>query len=120
MARLPLLRLFSLAVRQLKRDARAGELRVLFFALLVLDGTSQARPEQIQSGRELGLEHARIVEFSSVIATDNGIQLSSIKAADEHYPLRGELKNSRAPLRRLVPKPQVAVRRPAKRGSRPG
>lgn len=35
MARLPLLRLFSLAMRQLLRDARAGELRVLFFALLV-------------------------------------------------------------------------------------
>ena len=30
MARLPLLRLFSLAIRQLMRDARAGELRVLF------------------------------------------------------------------------------------------
>ena len=35
MARLPLLRMLSLAVRQLLRDARAGELRVLFFALLV-------------------------------------------------------------------------------------
>jgi len=129
MARLPLLRLFSLATRQLLRDARAGELRVLFFALLVavaastaigyfgarlngamllrateflaadlvLDGTSGARPEQIQAGRDLGLEHARAVEFSSVIATDTGIQLSSIKAADEHYPLRGALKSAAAP-----------------------
>ena len=35
MARLPLLRMLSLAERQLLRDARAGELRVLFFALLV-------------------------------------------------------------------------------------
>ena len=35
MARLPLLRMISLAFRQLLRDARAGELRVLFFALLV-------------------------------------------------------------------------------------
>ena len=129
MARLPLLRLFSLAIRQLLRDARAGELRVLFFALLVavaastaigyfgarlngamllrateflaadlvLDGTSGARPEQLQTGLDLGLAHARAVEFSSVIATDNGIQLSSIKAADEHYPLRGELKSAAAP-----------------------
>ena len=118
MARLPLLRLFSLAIRQLLRDARAGELRVLFFALLVavaastaigyfgarlngammlrateflgadllLEGSSPARPEQIKSGMELGLEHAQVVEFSSVIATDNGIQLSSIKAADERLP----------------------------------
>ena len=129
MARLPLLRLFSLAIRQLLRDARAGELRVLFFALVVavaastaigyfgarlngammlrateflgadllLEGSSPARPEQIKSGTELGLEHAQVVEFSSVIATDNGIQLSSIKAADDVYPLRGELKSAPAP-----------------------
>src|SRR5471032_1434012 len=129
MARLPLLRLFSLAIRQLLRDARAGELRVLFFALLVavaastaigyfgarlngammlrateflgadllLEGSSPARPEQIKSGTELGLEHAQVVEFSSVIATDKGIQLSSIKAADDVYPLRGELKSAPAP-----------------------
>ncbi|WP_419199045.1 permease, partial [Pseudomonas syringae] len=32
---MPFARLLSLAVRQLMRDARAGELRVLFFALLV-------------------------------------------------------------------------------------
>ncbi|UQI32790.1 MULTISPECIES: ABC transporter permease [Pseudomonas] len=129
MARLPLLRLFSLAIRQLLRDARAGELRVLFFALLVavaastaigyfgarlngammmrateflgadllLEGSSPARPEQIRSGTELGLDHARVVEFSSVVATDNGIQLSSVKAADDGYPLRGELKSAPAP-----------------------
>lgn len=129
MARLPLLRLFSLAVRQLLRDARAGELRVLFFALLVavaastaigyfgarlngammmrateflgadllLEGSSPARPEQIRGGTDLGLEHARVVEFSSVVATDNGIQLSSVKAVDDIYPLRGELKSAPAP-----------------------
>ncbi|MEC4168837.1 MULTISPECIES: ABC transporter permease [unclassified Pseudomonas] len=129
MARLPLLRLLSLAVRQLLRDARAGELRVLFFALLVavaastaigyfgarlngamllrateflgadlvLDGSSPAREEQIKAGNDLGLKHARVVEFASVIATDNGIQLSSIKAADDAYPLRGELKSAPQP-----------------------
>ena len=96
MARLPLLRLLSLAVRQLLRDARAGELRVLFFALLVavaastaigyfgarlngamllrateflgadlvLDGSAPAREEQIKVGTDLGLKHARVVEFA--------------------------------------------------------
>ena len=129
MARLPLLRMLSLAVRQLLRDARAGELRVLFFALLVavaastaigyfgarlngamllrateflgadlvLDGSAPAREEQIKIGTDLGLEHARVVEFASVIATDNGIQLSSVKAADDAYPLRGELKSAPQP-----------------------
>lgn len=125
----PFLRLLSLAVRQLLRDSRAGELRVLFCALLVavaattaigyfsarlngamllraseflgadlrLTGSSPAKPEQIEAGNVLGLEHASLVEFSSVIATDQGIQLASVKAADSAYPLRGELKSAAAP-----------------------
>ena len=149
MARLPLLRLFSLAIRQLLRDARAGELRVLFFALLVavaastaigyfgarlngamllrateflgadllLEGSSPARPEQIQSGKDLGLQHAQVVEFSSVIATDQGIQLSSIKAADGVYPLRGQLKSAPAP---FAPEEAGGSPQPVKPGSRHG
>jgi putative ABC transport system permease protein len=129
MARLPFSRLLSLATRQLLRDARAGELRVLFFALLIavaastaigyfgarlngamllrateflgadliLEGTSPARPEQIEAGTPLTLDHAQVVEFSSVIATDAGIQLASVKAVDSTYPLRGELKSAPAP-----------------------
>lgn len=125
-AGLPLSRLFSLALRQLLRDARSGELRVLFFALvvavtastaigyfgarlngamqlrateflgadLVLQGSTPVRPEQLQAGQAARLQHARVVEFTSVIATDNGVQLSSIKAVDERYPLRGELKSA--------------------------
>lgn len=126
MVRLPFSRLLTLATRQLLRDARAGELRVLFFALLVavaastaigyfgarlngamllrateflgadlvVEGSSPAKPEQVQAGEALKLKHAQIVVFSTVIATDAGIQLSSIKAVDGVYPLRGELKSS--------------------------
>lgn len=126
MVRLPFLRLLNLATRQLLRDARAGELRVLFFALLVavaastaigyfgarlngamllrateflgadlvVEGSSPAKPEQVQAGEALKLDHAQIVVFSTVIATDAGIQLSSIKAVDAVYPLRGELKSA--------------------------
>ncbi|AYC32673.1 FtsX-like permease family protein [Pseudomonas cavernae] len=129
MAGMSLSRLGALAYRQLLRDARSGELRVLFFALLVavaastaigyfgarlngamllrateflgadlvLNGSSPATPEQIDSGKRLGLEHAQVVEFSSVIATDNGIQLASVKAAGSAYPLRGQLKSAAAP-----------------------
>ena len=129
MNRMPLHRLCSLALRQSMRDARAGEVRVLFFALLVavaastaigyfgarlngamqlrateflgadlvLQGTSPATVEQIESGTRLGLRHARVVEFSSVVATDQGIQLSSIKAADQAYPLRGEVRSATQP-----------------------
>ncbi|MNQ28529.1 FtsX-like permease family protein [compost metagenome] len=129
MTRLPLARLLSLATRQLLRDARAGELRVLFFALLVavaastaigyfsarlndgmlmrateflgadllLSGSTPAAPEQVSQGKQLGLEHSQVVEFSSVIASDAGIQLASVKAADSAYPLRGQLKSAAAP-----------------------
>jgi putative ABC transport system permease protein len=129
MARLPFARLLSIAARQLLRDARAGELRVLFFALvvavaastaigyfgsrlnsamllrateflgadLILSGSTPARPEQIEAGTALKLDHSQIVIFSSVVATDNGIQLASVKAVDAAYPLRGELKSADAP-----------------------
>ncbi len=129
MARLPFSRLLSLAARQLMRDARAGELRVLFFALvvavaastaigyfgarlnsamllrateflgadLILGGSTPATPAQIDAGNALKLDHSQIVIFSSVVATDNGIQLASVKAVDGAYPLRGELKSAPAP-----------------------
>ncbi|AYF87141.1 ABC transporter permease [Pseudomonas sp. DY-1] len=129
MRRLPLVRLMAMAARQLWRDAHSGELRVLFFSLLVavaassaigyfsarlngamllrateflgadllLSGSSPASAEQVERGMRLGLKHASAVEFSSVIATDNGIQLSSVKAADAAYPLRGELKSAAQP-----------------------
>jgi len=128
MNHLPFARLLSLASRQLLRDARAGELRVLFFALLIavaastaigyfsarlndgmllrateflaadlrLTGSSPNTPEQIKQGKQLGLQHAQLVEFSSVVASDAGIQLASVKAADSAYPLRGELKSAAA------------------------
>lgn len=129
MRRVPASRLASLALRQLMRDARAGELRVLFFALLiavaastaigyfgarlndamllrateflgadlVLRGSALAEPEQIEAGKRLALDHAQVVEFSSVIATDDDLQLASVKAVDAAYPLRGELRSAPAP-----------------------
>lgn len=131
--------LFRLSLRQLWREGRTGELRVLFFALLiavaassaigyfsarlngamlvraaeflgadlVLSGTQPATGEQIDSGLKLGLQHARSVEFSSVVATDQGIQLSSVKAVGDSYPLRGELKSAPEPLQ-----PEVEGGRP--------
>ncbi|KAB0549685.1 ABC transporter permease [Pseudomonas argentinensis] len=129
MRTLPFFALLSLAGRQLLRDARSGELRVLFFALLIavasstsigyfgarlnegmslrateflgadliLRGSAPASPEQIEAGTGRGLQHAQVVEFSSVIASDAGIQLASVKAAGNGYPLRGQLKSAAAP-----------------------
>ncbi|WP_312921911.1 ABC transporter permease [Stutzerimonas nitrititolerans] len=129
MKQMPATRLVALALRQLLRDARAGELHVLFFALLiavaastsigyfgarlndamllrateflgadlVLNGSEPATPAQIEAGKHLQLEHAQVVEFSSVIATDDDLQLSSVKAASDSYPLRGQLRSAAAP-----------------------
>jgi putative ABC transport system permease protein len=133
MSSLPFSRLFRLSLRQLLREARSGELRVLFSALLiavaassaigyfsarlnaamllrageflaadlVLSGSAAARPEQIAAGQQLGLDHARAVEFSSVIVTDHAVQLTSVKAVDDAYPLRGQLKSSARPFSSL-------------------
>ncbi|WP_426149562.1 ABC transporter permease [Pseudomonas sp. DC3000-4b1] len=122
-------RLWQLALRQLGREFHAGELRVLFFSLLVavvastaigyfgarlngamqlrateflgadlvLQGSTPARLEQLRIGRELGLDHAQVVEFSSVVATEQAIELSSIKAVDSAYPLRGRLRSAAQP-----------------------
>ncbi len=135
MTGVPLRRLASLALRQLWRDARAGELRVLFGALviavaastaigyfaarlsdamtqrateflgadLVLSGTAPAAPEQLAAGDRLSLDHVRVVEFSSVIATDDNLQLTSVKAAGDGYPLRGELRSATAPYQPETP-----------------
>jgi putative ABC transport system permease protein len=137
MKNVPASRLATLALRQLLRDARAGELRVLFFALLiavaastaigyfgarlndamllrateflgadlVLRGSAPAEPEQVEAGEQLQLQHARVVEFSSVVATDDNLQLTSVKAADDGYPLRGELRSAAAPYQPEQPGP---------------
>ncbi|UBM26911.1 ABC transporter permease [Pseudomonas sp. p1(2021b)] len=129
MTRLSFSRLVGLALRQLLRDARANEVRVLFFALLVavaastaigyfgarlngamqlraseflgadlvLQGSSPAREDQIAAGKAAGLHRAQVVEFTSVVGADSGIELSSVKAADTAYPLRGQLRSAATP-----------------------
>lgn len=129
MTRLSFSRLVGLALRQLLRDARANEVRVLFFALLVavaastaigyfgarlngamqlraseflgadlvLQGSSPAREDQIAAGKAAGLHRAQVVEFTSVVGADAGIELSSVKAADTAYPLRGQLRSAATP-----------------------
>ncbi|ORL66564.1 ABC transporter permease [Pseudomonas putida] len=129
MTRLSFSRLVGLALRQLLRDARSNEVRVLFFALLVavaastaigyfgarlngamqlraseflgadlvVQGSSPAREDQIAAGKAAGLQHAQVVEFTSVVGADAGIELSSVKAADAAYPLRGQLRSAAMP-----------------------
>lgn len=119
-----LLHLLRLAWRQLLQDIRAGELRVLFFALLiavtasttigyfsarlqasmqsrageflaadlVLAGTSLPTQAQTDYGISLNLKHARTVQFTTVILGEEEVQLTTVKAAESAYPLKGKLK----------------------------
>lgn len=118
-------RLLRLAWRQLLRESRAAELRVLALSLVIavaassaighfserlngamllraseflgadlsLNGTRPASEQQRQAGLELGLMRAEVVEFSSMVGTDQAMQLASVKAVDTHYPLRGALRS---------------------------
>lgn len=120
--------LIILAFRQLLREIKAGELRILFGALLiavttstaidyfstrlqasmeakasdflaadlVISGTSPASKRQLMLGKQLELRQAQTITFSTVLINQDNIQLVSAKAVDEHYPLRGHLKNKKS------------------------
>lgn len=74
----------------------AMELRASEFlaADLVVSGSIASSPELIEQGRQLGLSTAHTVEFASMLASDNGMQLATLKAVDDAYPLRGSLGSS--------------------------
>jgi len=123
---LTLLGLLKLASKQLLRERRTAELRILFFALviavassstighfaerlqgamqlsageflaadLILSGSEQALPEQLRLTINANLNSAQTLQFASMLATDQGIQLASVKAVDDNYPLRGTLRSS--------------------------
>lgn len=61
---------------------------------LVVSGSIASTPEQIAQGRELGLVTAHTVEFASMLGSDSGMHLASLKAVDDAYPLRGQLGSS--------------------------
>ncbi|MDY0250889.1 MAG: FtsX-like permease family protein [Pseudomonas sp.] len=76
---------------QAAMQLRAGE---FLAADLILAGSEEAQPEQLATIQNLNLNTAQTVQFASMLATDDGIQLASVKAVDDHYPLRGALRSS--------------------------
>lgn len=74
----------------------AMELRASEFlaADLVVSGSIASSPELVAQGQQLGLDTAHTVEFASMLGSDNGMQLASLKAVDDAYPLRGQLGSS--------------------------
>ena len=122
---LNLIGLFKLAVKQLLRERRTSELRILFFALviavassstighfaerlqgamqlsageflaadLVLSSSQAPDSEQLAKVHNDALQSSQTVQFASMLATDNDLQLASVKAVDDYYPLRGKLRS---------------------------
>ena len=52
--------------------------------------------EWLDKARELGLKQARTAEFSTVLIENDELLLVGVKAVSPLYPLRGELKTTRA------------------------
>lgn len=118
--------LLKLASKQLLRERRTPELRILFFALviavassstighfaerlqgamqlrageflaadLILSGSEAAQAEQLALVQNERLSSAQTLQFASMLASKDGIELASVKAVDNQYPLRGELRSS--------------------------
>ncbi len=130
------------ALRMLRRDWQAGELRLLCMALVVAvasvtavsfftDRINQALELQAgellggdlkvtatrpisaavrQLAREAGLAQAEVVEFPSMVMSDDAARLASIKAVSPAYPLRGGIhitKRSPAPPHAAQDMPQA-------------
>ena len=60
----------------------------------VLQGTSPIAEDWWAQIGDIGVERARTVQFISMVFSDARSQFSSVKAVDDNYPLRGELKTA--------------------------
>jgi len=74
----------DLAMSASAQDLLGADLRVRSTTPLSDDWRTQAS--------EIGLEQARTVEFPSVVVAGERMTLAAIKAVDDGYPLRGELR----------------------------
>ncbi len=61
---------------------------------LVLSSSEPPQPEQLNTAPSQHLNSAQTVQFASMLATQNDLQLASVKAVDNSYPLRGQLRSS--------------------------
>jgi putative ABC transport system permease protein len=66
----------------------------LLGADLVLLSPQPVTPDWLARAADYGLAHSEILEFSSVAIRDDRLQLSSIRAVDKNYPVRGAVRTS--------------------------
>jgi putative ABC transport system permease protein len=120
--------ILSLAFKGLKRDWRAGELRLIASAIVIAvaslttvnfftDRVRQATESQatellaadlvllstapisttfIDKAVEHGLVSTRTTSFRSMVMVGEKLQMAEVKAIEEGYPIRGELRTSNA------------------------
>ena len=70
-------------------ERQGGE---LIAADLAVDDSSPSPRPIAEQAQALGLRSARTLEFPSVVLGERGPQLVQVKAADDGYPLRGQLR----------------------------
>lgn len=58
---------------------------------LVLSSPRAVQEEWLNKARNAGLSVVSTLEFPSMVASDNGFQLSAVKAVSSGYPLKGQL-----------------------------
>ena len=75
----------------------ASESASLLGGDLLLRGARAPAQDWLDEAQALGLAHARVLEFPSVVAHGDELQLSAIRAAAEGYPLRGSLRVAARP-----------------------
>ena len=69
----------------------------------VISSSSPIDSSWLDKADELGLQRAQTLSFLSMVFSADRAQFSSVKAVDDHYPLRGELIVSDAPFVRGHP-----------------
>lgn len=62
----------------------------------VLQASSPVSPEFLDQARTLGLQQAQTLSFQTMVIAGDDMQLASVKAANDAYPLKGELSISAA------------------------
>ena len=68
----------------------------LLAADLVLDSSTPLPPDYRQRAEGLGLAVAETIAFRSILMGEGGPQLVEVKAVDDAYPLRGQLRVQKA------------------------
>lgn len=120
---------WRLALRLLARDWRAGELRILFIALvlavaattsisfmtdriargmvnqsadflgadMILKSPRPVNKALVAQAQAFNLQSTESLQFASMVVSGDQLQLSSVRAVDDRFPLRGRFRTASEP-----------------------